>query len=111
MPISTSRLAQRVLRVTVRVPDEQGEFVSEELKVTHKPVTLSILNHWREAAKENEGWSTVDELSEILIDMDLVDDHGKPVKPTRKVLETLDLPILRAVHKAIMEDIFPNEQP
>lgn len=112
MPLSVSRLAQQVLRVKVQVLDEQGDFVEEDLKIVHRPVTMAMLNRWKDSAKtEDSGWSIVDELAEIIVDMDLVDDAGKPVKPSKKLLESIDLGILQTIHGAVMEAIFPNAKP
>lgn len=119
MPLKLTRLAPRSVTVTVRTLDEQGEFLDEELTIKYRAITTAILNSWSDAkqkaekAEQNGGgvkWQITDELADVLIDIDLVDEKNKPVKPTKDFLESIDIEIVQKIHGAIMDDVFPNAQ-
>lgn len=117
MPLNVNRPAHRTIVVKVAVLNEQGESVTEELNIKYQPITIAILEQWAEgkakAEQSNNGkkWWIVDELASILIDADLVDSKGKPVKPTKAVLAELDIDIASAIHNAILGETFPNALP
>lgn len=104
MPIRLSDLStnRRTVRLdvgdeTVAVTYDSGRF-TPELEDEIRELT----------ADERNGAAIVALLSRCVLDWDILDDSGKPLKPTKDNLRRLPLAFLAKLASAIAEDVRPD---
>ncbi len=91
------------------------EFDGESLEVTYRPgaLTDALSDEYdkrEEAAKtsEEKGAALAYFLSQVLVEWDVQDDHGKKIAPTEKFIATLPPRFRWRVFNAIYEDLYPK---
>lgn len=116
MPIKKSKVTDRTSAVTfdlVLRNDETGEVETE--KVCAKVRSLSY-ERWQKLFNpdSNAGVEAKEvlaaQLSEIVADLDIVDDNGNPFAPTVENLRTIDMPILTQYSEAILSFFVPQKE-
>lgn len=117
--------AYRIAAVVVMLNNDRNEPEEVTLKVKYRPLSLTKLAEWDALAQERQtvivkkGKKAEPEdksllarqLSEVVVDLDLVEDDGvTPKKVTFEYLETLDLGFLKDVQRVIVERAFPEKK-
>ncbi len=104
MPIRISNLVRDRRMVTIPIDDET-------VTITYRPggFTPETEDRLRTFADDQRGGAAlVALLADCLIDWDVLDDDGKPLRPTAENLRRLPMVFLSQVAQAIAEDMRPN---
>lgn len=125
MPIQATQLTDGVytIPVEVTVPDAEGKAVKETLNVKSRTLTFKLMDALDEATRAAEGAdpesaeaqaaakpALVRSLAALLVDMDVVDERKRPVKPTVEFLESVDMYVLIDVSKGVSGYFFRRGQ-
>ena len=104
MPVRISNLVRDRRTVTIPIDDDV-------VTITYRPggFTPETEDRLRQYADDQRGGAAlVALLADCLIEWDLVDDDGRPLKPTAENLRRLPTVFLSQVAQAIAEDMRPN---
>jgi hypothetical protein len=116
MPIKKSKVTDRTVPVKFTLilrNDETGAIEQEE--VCPKVRSLSY-ERWQQLFPPNGNGAEPDkeilarQLSEVVADLDIVDDEGQPFTPTIENLKTIDMPVLSQYSEAILRFFVPTKE-
>jgi len=114
VPLNKSRVTDRTVPVKFSLilrNDETGEVETEE--VCPKVRSLSYVR-WQQLFPPDTNGASPDkevlarQLSEVVADLDIVDDDGNPLAPTIENLKTIDMPVLSQYSEAILRFFVPK---
>lgn len=104
MPISIAALKLAKRTITIAFTEK------ESLSLTYDPNAVNADREAQEAAQRSQGLSIAalaGSLHGIILEWDLVDEHGKPLPPSLETLKGLGLPVLMRLNREINRDFFP----
>lgn len=104
MPISISAL--RVDRRTITIEFNE----KESLKLTYDPNKINVEREKEESDLRSQGLNIAalaTGLSGIILEWDLLDEHGKPLPVTLETLKSLPYSALLRMNREINKDFFP----
>ena len=105
MPISITALT-RPRTITIPVGSE-----GDTLTITYNPAAFGPEMERREAELMDQGRrleAMAQSLAAFIEDWDVVDEKGKPLKPTAENIGRLGLSVMAFIRDAIFEDLLPN---
>ena len=91
--------------------EAQVEYGDDIVAITYLPgkFTPRVEARLNEAQAENKTSQEVAQvLSEVLVRWDVLDDNGKPLKPTAELMMDMPLSFLTIIAKTLGEDMSPN---
>ncbi len=106
MPVRIGNLVRDRRTVTIPIDDET-------ITITYRPggFTPDTEDRLREYADDQRGGAAlVAMLADVLVEWDVLDDDGKPLRPTAENLRRLPTMFLGQVAQVIAEDMRPNPQ-
>ena len=90
--------------------DDEGARQSESVRVAYRAMSLRLSRELGNEDLDKKG--LCEQLARIVVSLpDIVGDDEKPIEPTVDFFDSLDIENLRAINKAIGEDINPPTKP